>query len=352
MTRNENLARMRQAVKQGREHADHFPAVLYLEATASCNLCCPMCPTTMGLPRDPYRRDLFDLDLLPKLEKALPLVARAFLSGGGEPLLHPRFFHIVQALKSRRIEVIFNSNGTLLEEEASRQVLDTGVDTISFSIDGASKGTYESIRVGADFEEVMENVGRLARMKEEAGSRVPHMNMQFTVMDTNAHEIKQAADLAASIGINHLVVEPLTPVYCFDKEYDEFYAEHAVEPAKVIDDLKEASDRARKLGLVFSSHYLFAREHPEQARKCVQPWLTFGVRVDGRAFTCCGAIQPMGDLAEQSFDDIWNGPRYRSLRRALAKGEFPQFCTHCIRENRASHFNEDLVSEPDAGDKG
>ncbi|HUT55329.1 MAG TPA: radical SAM protein [bacterium] len=340
--REQNLVKLREAAAHGREDLESYPAVLYLEATAVCNLRCPMCPTTIGLPREPYRTEMFDLELLPKIESVLPYVARAFLSGGGEPLLHPKFFDIVRRLKRHAIEVHFNSNATLLDEARAREMIASGVDTISFSIDGATAETYAKIRVPADFGRVTANIRRLAELKKLAGSERPFLNMQFTVSDLNATEITRAVPLAASLGINHLVVEPLTPVFCFDSEYFAFYHEHAVEAENVVEDVREAAREAARLGLVFSSHYLAAG--PALTQTCAEPWLTFGVRVDGRVFTCCGMIEPMGDLGAQPFDEIWNGPLYRLLRRALFQGAFPEFCSLCIHENRANHFNEDLLT--------
>lgn len=338
----DNLARLRAAAAAGAETVDAAPAVLYLEATAVCNLRCPMCPTTIGLPRDPYRTRFFDRALLPRLEPILPAVSRAFLSGGGEPLLHPNFFAIVRALKHHGIELHFNSNATLLDEERARELIAAEVDTISFSIDGATAATYEAIRVNADFARVCANVARLAGLKRELGALRPHLNMQFTLLDLNRHEARAAVELAARLGIAHLVIEPLTPVYAFDEDYRRYYEAHRVAPAAVLDDLRAAEEDARRRGLVFSSHYLFAADHAQPERRCREPWLTFGVRVDGRVFTCCGMIEPMGDLAAQSFEEIWNGPEYRRLRRELARGKFPDSCRLCIDENRANHFNEEL----------
>lgn len=343
--REENLGRLGRAYEEGREVVSAGPAVLYLEAAAVCNLRCPMCPTTIGLPREPYRTTIFDLSLLPRLEKVLPGVARAFLSGGGEPLLHPRFFDLVRALKRHRIEVYFNSNATLLHEEIRRRIIAAGVDTISFSVDAATPETYRRLRTPADFRQTLENIRGLDRLKRKLNSPRPFLNLQFTLWDENEHELEKMVPLAAELGINHLVIEPLTPVYNFDLEYRAFYETHAVPAERVLPALRRASAAARKLGLIFSSHYLFAAQNPAPPKTCPQPWLTFGVRVDGRVFTCCGMIEPMGDLGRESFADIWNGPKYRELRRQLACGEMPAVCGWCMAENRANHFNEDLLPQ-------
>lgn len=342
--RGKNLARLKKDLEKGRQKTKAYPAVLYLEATAICNLRCPMCPTTMGIPREPYRKNIFDLDLLPKIKPVLPYISRCFMSGGGEPLLHPDLFRIIATVKDHGAPVYFNCNATLLSEERARLMVEKGVDTISFSVDGATDETYSKVRVGAELGTTMENIKRLAGIKKQAGAKRPFLNMQFTLLDLNRHEVEEMVPLATSLGINQLVVEPLTPVFSFDRAYRDYYNQHAVAPdAALMESLEAASRKAREQGLIFSSHYLYARDNPEPPRKCVQPWLTFGVRVDGRVFTCCGTMEQMGDLSVEDWHRIWNGEKYRSLRRAVAGGAFPEFCSLCIKENRANHFNEELL---------
>lgn len=341
--REDNLDALRRSFRAGSENVAGWPAVIYLEATAVCNLRCPMCPTIIGLPREPYRTSTFDLDLLPKVEPALPFVRRAFLSGGGEPLLHPRLFEIVRLLKSHGVEVHFNSNATLLTPERAAEIVASGVDTISFSIDGATPETYAKIRVGGNLPAVLDNIRGLIAAKIAAGSVTPFLNMQFTVQRDNLLEIPAAARLAASLGLNHLVVEPLTPVFCFDDEYRAAYEARLADPAAALPMAREAAAVAAVSGLHFSSHYLFQADNPEPPRVCAEPWLTLGVRVDGRVFTCCGTMENMGDLAVDDIAAIWNGPAYNRLRRAIADGSFPDCCRLCVAENRANHFNEDLI---------
>ncbi len=343
--REKNLARIQKDIDNGREKTKASPAVLYLEATAICNLKCPMCPTTMGIPREPYRTNIFNLDLLPEIEPMLPYVSRCFLSGGGEPLLHTDLFSIINKVKEHGVEIFFNCNATLLDQERAHLIVEHGVDTISFSVDGATSETYSKVRVPADLAKTVENIRVLAELKRKAGTERPFLNMQFTLLDINRHEVEKMVPLAASLGINQLVVEPLTPVFCFDPDYCDYYNNHVVRPdTGLMNSLEAASKKADELGLIFSSHYLFARDNPEPPRNCVQPWLTFGVRVDGRVFTCCGTMEEMGDLSQEKWEKIWNGDKYRRLRKAVAKGAFPDFCSLCIGENRANHFNEELLA--------
>jgi len=344
MTRRENLIRLRQHWERGDEVLESRPAVLYLEATAVCNLDCPMCPITMHFPEYQYETKWFQIELLPKLAELLPLARRCFLSGGGEPFLHPRFFEIVAAVKSAGAEAIFNSNGTLLDEARALRLIELQADCVSFSVDGSSAETYQAIRRGADFEQVCANIARLSRLKQKRGSERPFLNLQFTLQDRNLNDLGGLVELARRLGIHHVVVEPLTPVFNFNSEYRAYYQAHAVPPAAAAPRLRQIQPEAERAGILLTSHYL-DQEQPRTARPCVEPWLTFGVRVNGEVFACCGAPLLMGNLAEQSWQEIWNGEAYRNLRRGLARGEAPESCRLCWTEGRCNHFNEDLVFE-------
>lgn len=345
MTRRENLDRLRRHWQQGDEFLSSRPAVLYLEATAVCNLGCPMCPITLHFPEYQHQVKWFRLELLPKLAEILPLARRCFLSGGGEPFLHPRFFELVAAVKSAGAEAIFNSNGTILDQDKSRGLIELQVDCVSFSLDGATAKTYEAIRQGADFEQVCANIAGLSALKHKLKSERPFLNLQFTAQDQNCEEIPGVVALAKKLGVHHVVVEPLTPVFNFNPEYQAYYQAHAVPGPAVLPALRQAQAEAERAGILLTSHYLEAAEPQRPLKPCVEPWLTFGVRVDGEVFACCGAPLKMGSLADQDWPEIWNGEVYRGLRRELAAGKTPDSCRLCLAEARCNHFNEDLVLE-------
>ncbi len=340
--RSENLERLGRAVKEGRTRVDVFPAVLYLETTSICNLRCPMCPATMDIPEYRYDVGRLDTGLIDKLEHMLPMVSRCFLSGGGEPLLHPELFTIIERVKAAGVEVFFNCNATLMDEERSRALVELGVDCISFSVDGSTAETYQAIRAPAKFEKVLDNIRTLSELKKSLGSERPYLNLQYTLLDDNMSEVRGIVPIARNLGIAHVVIEPLTPVFCFNEKYKAFYDKHVVEPDRICRELKDLAAEAEQSGMLLSSHYLEAQTGA--GNNCIQPWMTFGVRVDGRIFTCCGTPHKMGHLGESTFEEIWNGPEYRRLREQAARSEFPEFCRLCLEENRCNQFNAELIA--------
>jgi MoaA/NifB/PqqE/SkfB family radical SAM enzyme len=341
--KQQNLERARQSWQSGETRVAHFPPVIYLEPTSICNLSCPMCPVAMGVSEYNYPEKLLDMELVEKLREPLAHARRVFLSGGGEPLLHKRFLEMVSFLKKLELEIIFNTNGTLIDAAIAREFVDLAVDCISISVDAIDPSLYRKLRAGAEFEQVLRGVTILNEEKRKRGAERPLLNMQFTLMRENEKELSGIIGFAEKYHINHLVVEPLSPVFSFDSKYQAFFQDHYLPPhPRLVQTLKELRTKAQSKGFHFSSHYLEEKRLP---KRCSQPWLNFGVRTNGRIFLCCGTAENMGLLSENSFDEIWNGEVYRFFRQELAAGKPPEPCALCLQESRSPWFNHELLEK-------
>ena len=108
----------------------------------------------MDIPDDALHQLLSDLS---------PGMCGVLVQGTGEPLLYDDLFDVIRLAKSRISpdgEVGLTTNATLLNDSMVGRLMETGLDFIYFSVDGASKQTYESIRIGASFEAVISNIRR------------------------------------------------------------------------------------------------------------------------------------------------------------------------------------------------
>lgn len=61
-------------------------------------------------------------------------------------------------------------------------------------------------------------------------------------------------------------------------------------------------------------------------KTCGNPWTHVHVKSDGLVYPCCFSDEVMGDLRRQSFEEIWNSPKYRDLRRSLSTGKYWASC--------------------------
>jgi Predicted Fe-S oxidoreductases len=106
-------------------------------------------------------------------------------------------------------EWVLITNATLLDEKASALIVDAGVSTVVISMDGATSGTYERIRRGADFERTRGNIMRFNEVKRRKGAEKPDLNLTFTLMRSNIDEIPGLVRLARSLDISRVNVKPL-----------------------------------------------------------------------------------------------------------------------------------------------
>jgi hypothetical protein len=104
--------------------ATQMPVCLYLETTNRCNLLCTTCPRTYEELEPPAD---MSWELFTRIVDQLPDIERAVLHGVGEPMLVKNLPMMVRYLKGRGAYVLFNTNGTLLNERNGRALIEAGL---------------------------------------------------------------------------------------------------------------------------------------------------------------------------------------------------------------------------------
>lgn len=160
-----------------------FPLHLDIETTNICNLRCPYCATTYdgwaGNKKGKMSFELFKNIIDEVVKKGLYSIK---LSLRGEPLLHEELQGMIEYAKTKKIiDVYFNTNGVLLNEEKSKQLIRAGLNRISISCDGWDKESFERNRRGAKFKVVYNNILNLRRLRKKMRVEYPKIRIQ-TVM--------------------------------------------------------------------------------------------------------------------------------------------------------------------------
>jgi len=270
----------------------NFPIHLDLESTSACNLKCFMCFQSFN----PPPRGFMSTDLYKKIidEGAEKGLCSIKLQYRGEPLLHPNIADMVRYAKEKGIlEVMFNTNATLLTEEKARGLIEAGLDKMICSVDGYTKDTYESVRIGATFETTLENIKRMQRLKKEMGKTKPVVRVQMVDTPKNHDQIEG---------------------------YIKFWGDIADEVA--VEDMNDWHDKDLK-AVIVSKEF-----------DCPMVYQRLIVLYDGRVTICCGNIYGKliaGDLTKQTVENVWKGPVMQKLRKHLMEGESHkvQICAEC-----------------------
>lgn len=340
--------------------APALPDFAQIEPIGRCNLACRMCTVndrgdTVG--ELPFEQFAAILALLPQLK-------RLHLQGLGEPMLHPRFFDMVALAARQGIDVSTNTNLTLLTEARARRCVTSGLRSLSVSLDGASAAVYESIRVGASFDKVVRNLGRLMAARTAANSPL-HVRGVMVLMRRNLSELPALIQLLHDHGVYELLVQRLSsdltqpdlparyiPIqrYCDTAELTPADLPHA--------EAVFAQARAQAAALRFTLHLprlTAPTPTPDAATgpppRCNWPSEQLYLTATGEMLPCCmvatadratlgnvlnGAPRQApadpADPAEPAKPDVagvWAGARAQAFRTALASGTPPAVCQSC-----------------------
>lgn len=283
---------------------EKMPVHLDIEATSNCNLLCTMCPRTdMVNDGTFWSVKNFDYDLFTRLvdEGTANGLCSIKFNYLGEPLMNPHIVDMVRYAKEKGIvDVMFNTNATLLTEKTARQLILAGLDKLFFSFDSPFRDHYNEIRVNANYDKVLRNIRRFKEIRDEMGSVKPFTRVSMVRMKQNEHEWLAFKEL----------FEPLVDAVAFVD-----YMDHT------------SQNRSGKMLVQIA---------PVKQKKfcCPQLWQRMFVHPDGVVTVCCvdsARTLQVGDIHNHTIEEIWNGPEYQKLRELHATGRIDEIpaCAGC-----------------------
>ena len=311
------------------------PLTAIVSVGSKCNLRCQMCFRTINnikgsnLPWSTFKKTL----------EFLPALQRVKLIGAGEPFLNPDYFKMLEAVKNFNLETETVSNGTLITDEIARKIVLSGLGSLCISLDGATAGTYESIRRGAKFHNVLEGIKRINKYKKEFHSITPVMGFSTVIMRRNVKELPAVIELAKKLNLSWVTVLYLT-VFAPDLIPESLFFYHDLSDRMLI----TAKERAKQLGISIDTPALFNEvtesPSPVSRKKCFEPWQMVMIEVGGEVLPCCTYGTPLGNLNESNFFEIWNNEKYQDLRRRVNSNTPPDPCRHCSNSTVAHSVND------------
>lgn len=319
------------------------PVCLYLETTNRCNLLCTTCPRTYEELEPPAD---MSWELFTSIVDQIPDLERCVLHGVGEPMLVPDLDRMVRYLKDRGTYVLFNTNGTVLNEKNGRAMIAAGLDELRVSLDAANAHSYRAIRGKNYFDRILKNVRAFRELQERAGHTNPRVSAWLTGLKETISELPDFVRVAAELGVREVYLQRLV---FFEQEAigrarpdQALYEQINTDEAACI---AEAARVAADLGMVFSasgaaSEPGMSLKRPDEGSPwsmCRRPWTVMYFTANGRALPCC--IAPfsqrgyenytLGDATTQSLSDIWHGDAYKAFRAGLLSETPPAACANC-----------------------
>lgn len=193
--------------------AGPLPGRMFIECTAACNISCHQacCAPETGIART-RQAGMLEFDLFRRvIDEVGPTLGRIDFFNYGEAFLHKRAVEMCAYIKSRHphIYLYTSTNGLALTEEQARQLVHSGIDEVTFSVDGASQSTYERYRRRGRFEVAINNLRAMADEKRRSTADVPFLNWRYILFTWNDsdEEMDRARAMAEDIGVDRLCWE-------------------------------------------------------------------------------------------------------------------------------------------------
>jgi radical SAM protein with 4Fe4S-binding SPASM domain len=150
-----------------------YPTSVTIELTDRCNLRCSYCPKSKGVGVSGGDMD-FELfkEIVDKANE-FHSVEQMILVGYGEPLLYPRLVDAIKYIKGKYpyTEVVITTNGILLNKNMGRQLIDSGLDTLTISVNSWSAEKYKKLNNADKYELVVENTRNFLQLLNRYGEK-------------------------------------------------------------------------------------------------------------------------------------------------------------------------------------
>ena len=303
-----------------------LPSSIEIEASTKCNLRCTICEHTYW---NETSRDM-SFEQVKSIVDQFPVLRWIAFTGIGENFLNKDLLKMYGYLKKKwpGIHIELFDTFYFVDEVTAGKLLDLGLDTIFISIDGATKETYEKIRVGSDFNRVVGNIRRFIELKKERKTYFPEIIFHFVINKANVHEALAFIDFVKSLGGENIF---FTRLLHFFKEVNDLAID--VSP----DLSRQVHEKAKEAGIYITwNGDVCVNKTP--VSHC-NAWITPFVYVSGDVVPCCAMNEAnirdfqkknsLGNVFQQSFKEIWYGKKFSDLRKQMHAGQVPILCRDC-----------------------
>jgi radical SAM protein with 4Fe4S-binding SPASM domain len=235
----------------------------------------------------------------------------------GEPMLHPAFFSFLH--NSKDIHSTVSTNGHFLSQENAEKIVRSGLNKLIISLDGMDQASYSAYRIKGSLNSVMQGIINVTDAKNNFNSSID-IEMQILVNRLNEKEIPQIRLFAKSIRIPLR----LKSMQIINKEEIEFWL---------------PQDEKYRRYKIKDGVYVNKNTLPD---RCARLWFNPVITWDGKVLPCCfdkDGEHVMGDLNQESFQDIWEGPKYRIFRQSVLSGRHMiGICRNCTSGLRGVRY--------------
>jgi radical SAM protein with 4Fe4S-binding SPASM domain len=280
-----------------------YPLQIDFELNPSCNLRCPMCPISAEASTGKGKATWFPLErykaiVADGVKHGLKAVKLNYIN---EPLIRKDLPEFVDfAVKAGVLDVYLSTNAVLLTRQMCEALVKARLTRIQVSIDAFRRETYDVMRPGGDFDKVLANIALLKSVREELGSALPLIRVNFVRTEVNEAELP---DFLAY----------------WEQRVDMIGVQEMIKPPQSSADIHSRTSRNKR----------------KDGFRCSFPFKQIVINNEGLLLPCCtfyGEQLPLGHIDEMSVADAWHGEKITALRTTHLKGNYADnpICVQCV----------------------
>jgi MoaA/NifB/PqqE/SkfB family radical SAM enzyme len=330
------------------------PQTIVFDPFHRCNTKCQHCWVhTPGVRHtEEFLERKFDFDLFKKIidDASEMMTDGIILQGDGEPLMYDKFIPMLRYARSKKLGVLFFTNGILLDEEKAKEVIELGVNEIYCSFPAGSAETYariSTVQPGDTFYKVRDNLKKFMELRRKSGNNHPRLIISHVIHTLNYHELTEMAKMDADIAPD--------AVRFYLIRLDVMNRFLQLKPQEIEAIKKQIPEIAlilEKNKIEFVDNFEFQLEHYDEktgawskdfflSHGCTIGWYFNLIPAKYDMSFCCH-LRTVGYLEKKSFKDVWNSTEYWRWRRQakylkdnksarFANGQvlYDEHCDHC-----------------------
>ncbi len=301
------ITRLKYRVIDKRHPAPDVPMHAQIQTISGCNANCVFCPNKKT-DIDIKMGNRMDWDLFRKIvDELLDWGVKRFSPYlMNEPMLDPEFPERVRYISDRKGPGQFtkiNSHGGLLTEDMGKRILDSGLDRVNFSVQGLDPDIYFDV-MKLPLQKTLDNIERFMELKRDGNYKKPRVRVCMLVTD---------------------YIEPQVP------EILKFWGDRGVKVNFNQLENRGHHEAIKSESILASSHELKTFDW------CTRLLDQIYILWDGRLVQCCADWEQsgiMGNTAQDSLREIWNGERYKKFRMNFMTGDVKgTLCDGCTKDD-------------------
>lgn len=343
----ENKALNEVETTQGKVILRSRPRGMVVTLTSRCNLSCIMCDVW---------EDVWDIPekTLEEIIKLMPFLQQIIWQGG-EVFLSQHFESLFEKASSYPdLRQVIVTSGIPINNKWARRLVHSKT-TLNYSIDGVTNDTYETIRRGAKFKDLLDSINMVNRYRAEyraddnAFDKFT-MIMNVVIMKSNYYQLTYFVDFAKTYNFKTLLLSPVQKV----SNSENIFLHRDQEASEFIKkNMPEVVEKARKFGIALcnmlptiNDNSLASKESDIELERtdncfkvnqpviindnllCYWPWQHLFIEKNGNVKPHCYCQKEIGNIYVDSLEGIWNSREMQFYRKRILANDYHDYCDY------------------------